>query len=270
MNVRITVMLLFVFAVLSGISNAAETENYIQVKGESCVNVKPDVAHCFLIVADYGKNYEASSKAANEKLDQLKSLLKITLKETPEITVIKIDNKPKNKSFDQQRYLTEMAKAIKGETPGKLTDDKIEFGTHITVYFTMTNFSRESILGLMNSLAEKEIAFEKSISFEYDYSSEFTVGKSMMYFGLQNPDKQIGLLASEAFYNAEHDAKIIAAAIKKNLVGLINVTGCGNIIEGNVTMPDNSYLTGKSLGPLSSDPTRLIIRFNKDFGFRIE
>ena len=163
MNFKITVVLLFVITVLSGISNAAQIENYIQVKGEASIIVKPDIAHCFLIVTDYGKNYEASAKAANEKLDQLKSLLKTTLKETPEITVLKVENKPRGQSFDQQRYVTEMAKAMKGETPDKLAGDQKELGTYITVYFTLTNFNRDSILTLMNALAEKEIAFEKEL-----------------------------------------------------------------------------------------------------------
>jgi len=270
MNIKITALLLFVIVALSGISNAAEIENYIQVKGEASIIAKPDVAHCFLVVADYGKNYEASAKAANVKLDQLKNLLKTTLKETPEITVLKVDNKPKGQSFDQQRYITEMAKAMKGETPGKPAEEQKEVGTHITVYFTLTNFNRESILALMNALAEKEIAFEKSSKLEFDFSTEFTVGKSMIYFGLLNSDKQLGVLAGEAYRKAEHDAQIIAAAIKKKLVGLINITGCGDLIEGNVTMPDKSNLTGKVLGPLSSDPTRLMIRLSKDFGFKME
>ena len=270
MNIRITALLLFFIVALSGVSNAAEIENYIQVKGEASVIAKPDVAHCFLIVADYGKNYEASAKAANVKLDQLKSLLKTTLKETPEITVLKVDNKPKGQSFDQQRYITEMAKAMKGETPDKPAEEQKEVGTHITVYFTLTNFNRESILALMNALAEKEIAFEKSTKLEFGFSTEFTVDKSMIYFGLLNSDKQLGLLAGAAYRKAEHDAQIIATAIKKKLIGLINITGCGDLIEGNVTMPDKSNLTGKVLGPLSSDPTRLMIRLSKDFGFKME
>ncbi len=145
-------MVLFVITTFTGISNAAEIENYIQVKGEASIIVKPDVAHCFLIVADYGKDYEASAKTANDKLAQLKSVLKATLKETPEITVLKVDNKPRGQSFDQQRYLTEMAKAMKGETPGKLIEEKKEVGTHMTVYFTLTNFNRDSIVALMNAL----------------------------------------------------------------------------------------------------------------------
>jgi hypothetical protein len=68
----------------------------------------------------------------------------------------------------------------------------------------------------------------------------------------------------------EHDARIVAAAINKKVVGLINVTGCGDLMEGNVAMPEKSNLTGKVLGPLSSDPTRLMIRLSKDFGFRME
>jgi len=269
MKFRIAAMLLFV-VFLSGISNAAEIENYLQVKGEAAIVVKPDIAHCFLIVSDYGKNYEVSAKAANNKLEQLKSLLKATFKEAPEITVLKVDNKPKGESYDQQRYITEMAKAMKGETPGKLTEEKEEVGTYITVYFALTNFSSESILTLMSKLAEKEIAFERNSKLGFDYSTEYIVGKSAIYFGILNSDKQLGILAWEAYQKAEHDAQIIAAAIKRKLIGLINITGCGDLMEGNVTMPDKSNLTGKVLGPLSSDPMRLMIRLSKDFGFRME
>lgn len=95
MNLKVTAMLLVSIATFSGISHASETENYIRLKGVSSIITKPDVAHCFLVVADYGKNYEVSAKAANKKLDQLKTLLKATLKETPDITILKIDNKPR-------------------------------------------------------------------------------------------------------------------------------------------------------------------------------
>jgi hypothetical protein len=53
-------------------------------------------------------------------------------------------------------------------------------------------------------------------------------------------------------------------------IGLVNITGCGDLMEGNVAMPEKSNLTGRVLGPLSSDPTRLMIRFSKDFGFKME
>lgn len=270
MRYKVASILLFVIASLSGISHAADIENYLQVKGEAGIVVKPDVAHCFLVVADYGKNYEATAKAANNKLEQLKSLLKTTLKEMPEITVLKVDNKPRGESFDQQRYLAEMAKAIKGETPGAMAEEKKEVGTHITVYFTLTNFSRESILALMSTLAEKEIAFEKNPKLEFDFSPDFIFGKSAIYFGILNSDKQLGILADGAYRKAEHDAQIITAAIHKKLIGLVNITGCGDLMEGNVAMPEKSNLTGRVLGPLSSDPTRLMIRFSKDFGFKME
>lgn len=163
-----------------------------------------------------------------------------------------------------------MAKAMKGKTPGKLAEEQKEVGTHITVYFTLTKFDQESILALMNTLAEHEIAFDKQSKYEFDFSTEFTVGRSMIYFGLLNSDEQIGALAGEAYRKAEHEAQIVAAATKKKLTSLINITGCGDLIEGNVTMSDNSNLTGKALGPLSSDPTRLMIRLSRDFGFKFE
>jgi hypothetical protein len=270
MKFRIAAIFFIAIVSLSGVSNAAQVENYIQVKGEASIVVKPDIAHCFLIVTGYGKNYEASTKAANEKLGQLKSLLKTTLKESPEMTVLKIDNKPRGEGYDRKQYFSEMAKAIKGEAPGKEAEEQKEVGTHITVYFVLTNFNRESILTLINTLAEKEIAFNKSSRFEFDFYTEINIGQSGFYFGILNSDKQLAILSAEAYRKAEHDAQIIAAAIKKKLVGVVSITGCGDILEGNASMSEKWNLTGKVLGPLSSDPTRLLIRFSKDFGFKIE
>jgi hypothetical protein len=270
MRFRLTVLAVMAVLMVPGFSSGAELENYIQVKGESNVIVKPDVAHCFMIVSGSGGNYDASNKAANDKLDQLSSLLKTTLRETPQLTILKVENKPKTETFDEKQYFTEMAKAMKGETPGQIGPAKKEMSTHIMVYFSLSKFTRESIQKLMNSLVEKEIAFDKSSRFDFDFPSEFTFNKSAIYFGLLSPDKHLETLAVEAFKKAEHDAKIIASSVKKKMVGLVNVTGCGDMLEGNVTLPYKSNLTGKDLGPLTSDPARLMIRFSKDYGFKIE
>jgi hypothetical protein len=135
-------------------------------------------------------------------LAQLKDLLKKTLKEAPEMTVLKIDNRTRGPFFDQQRHLAEMEKAIKGEKPGKLTEDQNELGTHMTVYFALTDFTRESILALMNTLAEKEIAFEKTAKREFDFFSEFSMGKSAIYFGVLNSDKLLCILSRDAYRKA--------------------------------------------------------------------
>ena len=115
MRFRLTVLAVMAVLMVAGFSSGAELENYIQVKGESNVIVKPEVAHCFMIVSGSGGNYDASNKAANDKLDQLSSLLKTTLRETPQLTILKVENKPKTETFDEKQYFTEMAKAMKGD-----------------------------------------------------------------------------------------------------------------------------------------------------------
>ena len=270
MRSKIIVAMLAFLITIPGIAAAAEIENYIQVKGEASIIAKPDIAHCFMIVTGEGESYETSNKAANDKLAQLREVLKTTLQETPALTILKTENKPKAKSFDGKEYFTEMAKAVKGESPAKTETTKKEMTTAITVYFSLSKFSKESILKLMSSLSEKEITFDKGSRFDFGATFEYMLGKSAIYYGLTSTDKQLEILAAEAFNRAEHDAKIIAPAIKKRLVGLINVTGCGDLMEGDVTIPFKSNLTGKNLGPLSSDPSRLMIKFSKDFGFKIQ
>jgi len=123
---------------------------------------------------------------------------------------------------------------------------------------------------LMNSLAEKEIAFNKSNLFDFDFASDFAFNKSAIYYGMKSSAKYLEALAAEAFRKAEADAKILATAVNKKMTGLVNVTGCGDILEGPVSLQFKTNLTGKDLGPLSADSERLAIRFSKDFGFRIE
>ncbi len=272
MHLRL-LLLLFVITVIPGFVCAADLENYIQVKGEASTVVKPDIAHCFLIVLGDGVNYEASSKMANDKLSQLREVLKSVLQEAPQLHVLKVENKPKGKVFDenyQKEMFMDMAKAMKGEIPAEAIPAKQEMATNISVYFVLTNFSKDTILKLMNSLAEKEIAFNKSSMFDFEFATDFAFNKSAIYYGMTSSAKYLETLAAEAFRKAESNAKIVAAAVGKKMTGLVNVTGCGDMLEGAVSVPFKTNLTGKDLGPLSADSERLAIKFSKDFGFRIE
>lgn len=273
MKGKFIVIIFLVTLLIPTFSIANDLENFIQIKGEASTIVKPDIAHCFLIITGDGENYEASNKSADDKLSQLTEVLKTTLQEVPQLAILKVENKPKAKTFDQsyqKEFFVEMAKAMKGEAPVEAGPAKKEMVTNISVYFTLTKFSKESILKLMNSLAQKEIAFDKGSMFDFDLPSEFTFNKSAIYYGVANSDKYLKTLVSDAFKKAERNAKIIASSVNKNLSGLVNVTGCGDILEGNASLPFKSNLTGKDLGPLSTDPSRLIIKFSKDFGFKIE
>lgn len=269
MNFKVVVVLALLMA-LTGRAFAAETENYLQIKGEATVIVKPDIAHCFLNVTGAGENYAASNKAANDKLSRLSDVLKTALKETPQLNILKTESKPKSKTFDEKEYFTEMAKAMKGEAPLAEGKDKKEMATTITVYFSLTKFTPESILKLMNTLSEQEIAFDKGSRFDFETTLDFNFTKSAIYFGVKNTDDHLSALAAAAFKKAEHTANILAQAFKKKVTGLLNVTGCGDLLEGSMSIPFKSNITGKDLGPLSGDPSKLMIKFSKDFGFKIQ
>jgi len=272
MHLRLRLILCLAIVVFPVIAQAAEPEDFIQVKGEASIVVKPDIAHCFLIVSGEGASYEASSRVAYEKLAQLGEELKAVLQESPQLQVLKVENRPKGKAFDenyQKEMFMEMAKAMKGELPAA-GPVRQEMATNISVYFTLSKFTKESILKLMNALAEKEIAFNKSSMFDFDFAADFAFNRSAIYFGMTDGANHLEKLAAEAFRKAEGHAKILAKAVNRKMTGLVNVTGCGDIPEGAVTVPFKTNLTGKDLGPLSADSERLAIKFSKDFGFRIE
>ncbi len=273
MKGKFRVLVFLVLFLIPTVSIASDLENFIQIKGEASTIVAPDIAHCFLIITGDGENYESSNKSADDKLLQLTEVLKTILQEVPQLAILKVENKPRAKTFDQsyqKEFYVEIAKAMKGEAPAEAEPVKKEMVTNISVYFTLTNFSKESTLKLMSSLAQKEIAFNKGSMFDFDLPSEFTFNKSAIYYGVANSDKYLETLASTAFKQAERNAKIIASSVNRKLSGLVNVTGCGDILEGSASLPFRSNLTGKDLGPLSTDPSRLIIKFSKDFGFKIE
>ncbi|MEW6417726.1 MAG: SIMPL domain-containing protein [Nitrospirota bacterium] len=270
---------LVIFVVLSTFlmpvcSFADEEGNILKVKGEASMVVKPDIAHFFLRITGEGENYDLSNKKAKDKISQLNEILKTILQDSPELNILKVENKPKSKSIEdayQKDFIVGMAKAIKGEMPEEQTAPvKKEMTTATTVYFSLSNFSDENILKLMNALSEKGIAFDKSSMFEFDMPFEYTFNKSAIFYGVMNSDKYLETLALEAYKKATLQARLISQAVDKKLGKLVNITGCGEALTGGTTLPDQFNLTGKNLGPLSVDSSRLTIKFSKDFGFRIE
>ncbi|NOZ68097.1 MAG: SIMPL domain-containing protein [Deferribacteres bacterium] len=252
---------------------ADDTENLIKVGGESRLVVRPDIAHCFLKITGEGESYEISSKAAKDKISEMLGVLKTVMGETPEISVLQVENKPKGKSFEdiyQKDFITGMAKAIKGEeipeTKSPVRKKKL---TVMTVYFSLTKFSAEKILQMMNILAEKEIAFDKEGLFDLPF--EFDLKRSAIFYGLVDPDKYFETLATDVYRKARTKAEIIAKAANRRLGKLVNITGgCGDRLQGSVTLSGRSDLTGKDLGPLSADPSRLVISFSKNFEFKLK
>jgi hypothetical protein len=118
MKIRLTVIIVLVALLIPISSNAKDFENFIEIKGQASTIVMPDVAHCFLIVTGEGETYESSNKSANDKLSQLTEVLKITLHEVPQFTILKVEDKPKTRPSDQpyeKEFFVEMAKAMKGE-----------------------------------------------------------------------------------------------------------------------------------------------------------
>lgn len=250
-------------------------EKGISIQGKARTLTKPDISYCFLKIDATDKSYEVSSKKAQEKLTQLKEVLKSVLGEVPTITIFKTTNQPKGKSFDdmyqQKDFITGMAKAIKGEDLDSLEtkeEKPKEMSTSVHVFFTLERFTKEKILKLRTALAEKEIAFDKSNPFSFE-SEYLDPNQSAIVFGLKNPQVHLETLASKAYKKALINAKTIAKATDIKLGKLIGISGCGSGLKGTVTFPGED-LIGKELGPLSADPERLSIKFSTTFEFRIK
>ncbi len=271
MLIRIlAISILFVFTVPEG-AFSCENDHVIKVQGEARIVKKPDIAHCFLKITGEGPNYDLSTKAAKDKVSILEKYLKEQSGEKPEISVMKIENKPKGKSFDdmyQKDFITGMAKAIKGE---ELTTEspksKKEMTTIISIYFNLLKFTEDEIIGLRTALSEKEIAFDKNNPF--DFSFDYDPNTSAIFFGLKNPNSHLEKLSTEAFENALQKAKIIVQGAHLKLGKLISISGCGSELKGSVDISDRSNLTGKDLGPLSADPNRLLVKFSTNYEFQL-
>lgn len=269
---KVIIFLISLMVALSAvnISHAMDIENTISIDGEARFITTPDIAHCFLKVDGEGASYELSNKAARNKIGNLKDILKTIFGKVPDIREIKITNQPKGEALDDmygKEFITGMAKAIKGEEPVEKDKPK-EMATTINVYFKLPTFTEENILSLLSMLSEKEIAFDKKNPF--DFSIEyFSTDKSAIFFGLENFNIHLESLAAEAFKKARGQAEIIAKAANKKLGNLINISGCGGGLGGTVNFSGADFI-GEDMGPLSSDPKRLSIKFSKTFTFQIQ
>jgi hypothetical protein len=269
-NKIFTAVVFWVFLpVLAAASNATNT---IEVKGQSFSVVKPDIAYFFLKIDGKGENYEVSTLQAKSKIEELKKNLADVMGGSIEINILKKEIKPKNSLSEdnimemQQEAMKSLAKAMKGEeSSAAIKEKKKEMTTAIMVYFSSSNFSDESILRLKNRLAEKGIAFDKNGLF--DFSASIDMNNSTIVFGLKEPNHLLAALASEAYVNARRNAEIIAKSSNKALGDIASIGGCGCDMEGTVTISDKGNLLGRDLGPLSVDPSRLVVKYDKKFEF---
>jgi hypothetical protein len=264
----------FLVLIMSFSVYAAEESRVIEVESEAHIILKPDLAHLVLKISGVGDNYKKSTENAKFKIEEMKEIVKEIVGTIPEVKELKRENKPQGMLDGdmmeyQKEYFSNMAKAMKGEdiTVDEATKKQV-MTTNILVYFTLTSFSDESILDLKSRLAEKEIAFDKESLF--DFTSGFSIKTSSILFGIKEPSNYLGELASEAFDTARKKAAIIAAASDQKLGDLFRISGCGDDLEGTVSISDINTLVGKDLGPLSTDPNRLVIRYKKKYKFLIE
>lgn len=269
-NKIITAVVFWVFLpVLALASNATNT---IEIKGQSYRIVKPDIAYFFLKISGEGENYEVSTLQAENKIEELKKNLVDVMGRSIEINILKKEIKPKSSLSEdnilemQQEAMKSLAKAMKGEEAlATSTEKKREMTTAIMVYFSSSNFTDESILRLKNRLAEKGIAFDKNSFF--DLTTSIDMNNSTIVFGLKEPNHLLAALASEAYVTARKNAEVIAKSSNKILGDIASIGGCGCDMEGTVTISDKSNLLGRDLGPLSVDPSRLVVKYDKNFAF---
>jgi len=249
-------------------------ENGISIEGKSRILTKPDIAHCFLKIDGFGKTFEESDSKSQEKVKELKTILKAVLGATPEISIFKTTNHPRSKSYEdmyQDSLIMGVAKAMKGEEvkeSGKEEEKPMEMETSNHIFFSFENFTKEKILELRSKLVEKEIAFDEQnpFSFSMEYLDP---NQSGIVFGLKNYEVHLESLARKAFERAQKNAATIAKATGKKLGKLIGITGCGGGLEGTVNFAGEE-LVGKELGPLSADPEMLSVKFSKTFEFQIK
>jgi uncharacterized protein YggE len=271
MFVRLFAIFILTASVYPGLACSCENDHIIKVQGESRLIAKPDVAHCFLKITGEGSSYDLSTQAAKKKITFLDEHLKTIFGEKPEISIMKVENKPKGKSYDdiyQKNFITGMAKAIKGEEiPEDKTETKKEMLTTFTVYFRLLKFTEDELIKFRTILSEKEIAFDKENPF--DFSFDYDKNTSAIFFGLIDPNRHLKKLSAEAFGNALKKAEIISKGAEQNIGKLWSISGCSSDLQGSVEVSDRSNLTGKDLGPLSVDPNRLMIKFSTYYEFEL-
>jgi hypothetical protein len=274
MKKQIILIMTILLLVLPHLSHSENKKSVIKVEGESYAIVKPNIAHYFLKISGIGENYKESTEKAIQKIEDMKKVFEEIMGVKPEISLVKRENKLKGKFYDddfmeyQKEYFTSIAKAIKGEEIQETEEiEKKEMITDIYVYFSTEHFSEDKILQFKTIMAEKEIAFDKKSLF--DFSIDFDIRKSSIFFGLKEPSQYLEKLAAEAYFKAKEKAMKIAKASNVKIGKLEKISGCGQDLEGTISISNINSLVGRDLGPLSADPNRLTIKFKKDYEFEI-
>ena len=139
--------------------------------------------------------------------------------------------------------------------------------TIINLYIAIPDYSPNNIELLRSTLAAKELSFDKSSIYNFSTYS-FDLNSSAILFGLKDPNPHLESLAAEAYVRARINAESIAKATGRQIGDLVGISGCGGELEGTARLEDSVWV-GRDLGPLSSDPERLNIKFNKTFEFEI-
>jgi hypothetical protein len=78
-------------------------------------------------------------------------------------------------------------------------------------------------------------------------------------------------LSKAAYENAVLKASIIAKGANMSLGKLLTIEKtCNKEIEGGIDISEANKLLGKHIGPVSSDPTMLPLKFNSKFTFAVQ
>jgi len=247
----------------------------ISIKGFAYSVEKPDMAHVFIKITGEGKNYTASEKEVNRKLSEIKDLVREILGKDVSPIIIKTESKVKSKfntgNYEEytQEYFLKMAKAIKGDISEKLPLKEEEYTTIKNIYFSTSEYSTNQLDELKNTLASKKLAFNEADI--YDFLSSFEFNKSYVLYGLSDPNMYLEKLTKKTYENATIKANHIVKAIDKKLGKLTNIDkGCNNEIEGGIDISDANKLLGKQLGPVSSNPLKLPLKYKLKYTFEIE
>jgi uncharacterized protein YggE len=257
------------------ISFASNEKSTIEVKGTAYSTVKPDIAHFILKISGSGENYESSTGQAESKVEEMKKIFNEIMGLIPDVSEVKREYAPQNIFSEgdymeiQKEYFKNMAQAMKGEEIENIKDQKgKEMTTSIFVYFPALGIEEQNIVKLKSTLAEHEIAFNKSNIF--DFTQNFDINKSSILFGLQTSSHYLESLSREAYREARQKAEVIAKSTNRNNVTVLKISGCGASLEGPVNASNINEHIGKDLGPLSADPGRLVIKFSSDYEFVAE
>jgi uncharacterized protein YggE len=273
-KIKVIIVMFFLLAAPL-ISFASNEKGTIEVKGTAYSIVKPDIAYFILKISGSGGNYEASTKDATAKIEEMKKIFSEIMGSVPEVSEVKREYAPQNIFSEgdymemQKEYFKNMAQAMKGEEIDDLKGEQSKgMTTNIFIFFSALEFSDQNIVKLKSTLAEHEIAFNKSNLF--DLSPTFDINKSSILFGMQTPFHHLEGLSREAYKDALHKAEVIVKSTIWNNLRLLKISGCGASLEGPVSTDNINEQIGKDLGPLSVDPGKLVIKFSNNYEFATE